>query len=134
MQVYLPIAEMPVSVLLILAMAAGVGFISGLFGIGGGFLMTPLLIFVGIAPAVAVASVSPHIAASSCSGAISYWRRKAIDLPLAMMLLAGGTPNTTRSGVIRKPPPIPNIPEMKPTTRPIASTSRTLIGRSAIGR
>jgi hypothetical protein len=71
-------------------MGIAVGFISGMFGIGGGFLMTPLLIFVGIAPAVAVASVSTHIAASSCSGAISYWRRKAIDLPLGLMLLAGG--------------------------------------------
>jgi uncharacterized membrane protein YfcA len=67
-----------------------VGFISGMFGIGGGFLMTPLLIFVGVTPAVAVATVTTHIAASSCSGAISYWRRRAIDLPLAFMLLGGG--------------------------------------------
>jgi uncharacterized membrane protein YfcA len=61
-----------------------------MFGIGGGFLMTPLLIFVGIAPAVAVASVSTHVAASSFSGAISYWRKQALDLPLALMLLLGG--------------------------------------------
>src|SRR6266704_2711081 len=71
-------------------MGLAVGFISGMFGIGGGFLMTPLLIFIGISPAVAVASVASHIAASSCSGAISYWRRRAIDLALALMLLAGG--------------------------------------------
>ncbi len=71
-------------------MGLAVGFISGMFGIGGGFLMTPLLIFVGISPAVAVASVASHIAASSCSGAISYWRRRAIDLALGLMLLAGG--------------------------------------------
>jgi hypothetical protein len=71
-------------------MGLTVGYISGMFGIGGGFLMTPLLIFTGISPAVAVATVSTHIAASSCSGAISYWRRKAIDVPLALMLLAGG--------------------------------------------
>ena len=58
MQIYLPIAEMPISVLLILAMSAAVGFISGMFGIGGGFLMTPLLIFLGIPPAVAVATVT----------------------------------------------------------------------------
>src|SRR6476661_6212181 len=71
-------------------MGLAVGFISGMFGIGGGFLMTPLLIFVGISPAVAVASVASHIAASSFSSAISYWRRKAIDVPLAVMLFAGG--------------------------------------------
>ncbi len=57
MQLYLPIADIPINVLLILAMGAAVGFVSGMFGIGGGFLMTPLLIFVGIAPAVSVASV-----------------------------------------------------------------------------
>ena len=61
-----------------------------MFGIGGGFLMTPLLIFIGISPAVAVATVSSHIAASSFSGAIAYWRRRALDLGLASMLLAGG--------------------------------------------
>src|ERR1700724_4622569 len=71
-------------------MGIAVGFISGMFGIGGGFLMTPLLIFLGIPPAVAVASVTGHIAASSMSGAISYWRRKAIDIALVFMLLAGG--------------------------------------------
>jgi len=65
-----------------------------MFGIGGGFLMTPLLIFVGIAPAVAVASVASHIAASSFSGAISYWRRRAIDPALALVLLSGGTIGT----------------------------------------
>jgi hypothetical protein len=90
MEIYLPIADVPVNVFLIMGMGLTVGFISGMFGIGGGFLMTPLLIFVGIAPAVAVATVSTHIAASSCSGAISYWRRKAIDVPLALVLLAGG--------------------------------------------
>ena len=77
MQLYLPIADIPVNVFLILAMGAAVGFVSGMFGIGGGFLMTPLLIFTGISPAVAVASVTTHIAASSFSGAITYWRRRA---------------------------------------------------------
>jgi uncharacterized membrane protein YfcA len=89
-QIYLPIADLPVNVLLVLAMGLAVGFISGMFGIGGGFLMTPLLIFIGVSPAVAVASVSTHIAASSFSGAITYWRRKAVDLALAFMLFAGG--------------------------------------------
>jgi hypothetical protein len=93
-QLYLPIADIPVNIFLILAMGAAVGFVSGMFGIGGGFLMTPLLIFVGITPAVAVASVASHIAASSFSGAISYWRRRAIDPALASVLLVGGTIGT----------------------------------------
>ena len=95
MQIYLPIAELPVNVLLILFMGLAVGFISGMFGIGGGFLMTPLLIFVGIAPAVAVASVASHVAASSFSGAISYWRRRALDPALALVLLTRGLTGTT---------------------------------------
>lgn len=90
MQLFLPIADIPVNIFLILAMGAAVGFVSGMFGIGGGFLMTPLLIFIGIAPGVAVASVSSHIAASSFSGALSYWRRRAIDPALAAVLLGGG--------------------------------------------
>jgi uncharacterized protein len=93
-QIYLPIAEIPINVLLVLAMGLAVGFISGMFGIGGGFLMTPLLIFIGITPAVAVASVASHVAASSFSGAISYWRRRALDLGLATMLLVGGVIGT----------------------------------------
>jgi uncharacterized membrane protein YfcA len=89
-EIYLPIADLPVDIFLVLGMGLAVGFISGMFGIGGGFLMTPLLIFIGISPAVAVASVASHIAASSCSGVISYWRRRAVDLALGLMLLAGG--------------------------------------------
>jgi hypothetical protein len=93
-QLYLPIADIPVNVLLILAMGVAVGFVSGMFGIGGGFLLTPLLIFVGIAPAVAVATVTSHIAASSMSGALSYWHRRAIDPALALVLLSGGLVGT----------------------------------------
>jgi uncharacterized membrane protein YfcA len=89
-EIYLPIADLPVNVFLLFFMGVAVGFISGMFGIGGGFLMTPLLIFVGISPAVAVASVASHISASSFSGVIAYWRRRAIDIALALMLLAGG--------------------------------------------
>ena len=88
LQIYLPIADLPVNIFLVLGMGLAVGFISGMFGIGGGFLMTPLLIFIGISPAVAVASVASHIAASSFSGAITYWRRRALDLALALMLLS----------------------------------------------
>ena len=90
MQIYLPIADLPVNIFLIFGMGLAVGFISGMFGIGGGFLMTPLLIFIGISPAVAVASVASHIAASSFTGALNYWQRRAVDVALAMMLLAAG--------------------------------------------
>jgi uncharacterized protein len=89
-QIYLPIADLPVNVFLVFAMGLAVGFISGMFGIGGGFLMTPLLIFIGVSPAVSVATVTSHIAASSFSGVINYWRRRAVDLALAVMLLVGG--------------------------------------------
>jgi uncharacterized membrane protein YfcA len=89
-QIFLPIADIPVNVFVVLAMGLAVGFISGMFGVGGGFLMTPLLIFIGVQPAVAVASVTTHVAASSFSGAIAYWRRKTIDVTLALTLLAGG--------------------------------------------
>jgi uncharacterized membrane protein YfcA len=87
---YLPIAEMPVSVLLILGLGAAVGFVSGLFGIGGGFLMTPLLIFLGVPPAVAVGSQTAQIVASSTTSALSALRRNALDLKLGLMLVAGG--------------------------------------------
>ncbi|KAA2242059.1 sulfite exporter TauE/SafE family protein [Salinarimonas soli] len=94
MQIYLPIAEMSVSVLLILGMGMAVGFVSGLFGIGGGFLMTPLLIFLGIPPAVAVATQSAQIVASSTTSALAAWRRRALDVKLAGVLLIGGLMGT----------------------------------------
>jgi uncharacterized membrane protein YfcA len=98
LQIYLPIADLPVNIFLVFGMGLAVGYISGMFGIGGGFLMTPLLIFIGISPAVAVASMASHIVASSFSGAISYWRKNALDLALAMMLLSAGIIGTA-SGV-----------------------------------
>src|SRR5260221_4053786 len=82
-QLYLPIADIPVNVFLILAMGAAVCFVSGMFGIGGGFLMKPLLIFVGIAPAVAVGSVAHHIPGASVSAAIYFRRRPATDSVLS---------------------------------------------------
>lgn len=94
MTIYLPIAEIPVAIFTIFAMGLAVGFISGMFGVGGGFLMTPLLIFTGVPAAVAVASVSAHMAASSFSGALSYLRKGLIDLPLAGFLLGGGLVGT----------------------------------------
>ncbi|HEY8567000.1 MAG TPA: sulfite exporter TauE/SafE family protein [Beijerinckiaceae bacterium] len=94
MQFYLPIAEMPVSVLLILTLGAAVGFVSGLFGIGGGFLMTPLLIFLGIPPAVAVGSQTAQIVASSTTSALGALRRGALDLKLGTVLILGGLVGT----------------------------------------
>lgn len=94
MQLYLPIAELPVNMLLILGMGLAIGFISGMFGVGGGFLLTPLLIFIGIPPAVAVASVSGQIAASSLSGTLSYWRKNAVDAKLVGVLLSGSLVGT----------------------------------------
>lgn len=90
MDFYLPIAEVSVNAPLLVALGAAVGFISGLFGIGGGFLMTPVLVFLGIPPAVAVASEANHVAASSTSSVISYTRRKAVDFRMGGVLAAGG--------------------------------------------
>jgi hypothetical protein len=90
LDIYLPIAEVSVNAPLLVALGALVGFISGLFGIGGGFLMTPVLVFLGIPPAVAVASMSNHVAASSMSSVISYGRRRAVDFRMGGVLAAGG--------------------------------------------
>jgi uncharacterized membrane protein YfcA len=90
MTFYLPVAEMSANVLVLLAMGGAVGFLSGLFGVGGGFLMTPLLIFSGIPAAVAVGTESAQIAASSVSGAFTQWRRRNVDLLLGLVLLTGG--------------------------------------------
>lgn len=90
MHVYLPIAEISVNVFLILGMGVAVGFLSGLFGVGGGFLMTPLLIFVGVSPAVAVGTEANKIVASSVSGALGHWRRGNVDVQMGLVLLAGG--------------------------------------------
>lgn len=90
MHIYLPIAEISVNLWLILAMGGGVGFLSGMFGVGGGFLLTPLLIFTGIPPAVAVATQANQIVASSVSGAFAHFRRRAVDLKMGSVLLVGG--------------------------------------------
>jgi len=89
-QLYLPIAEIPINIFLIFGMGAAVGFLSGMFGVGGGFLMTPLLIFTGIPPAVAVATEANQIVASSFSGALVHFRRGSVDIKLGILLLAGG--------------------------------------------
>jgi uncharacterized membrane protein YfcA len=94
MEIYLPIAEMSVHWLVILTMGAAVGFLSGMFGVGGGFLLTPLLIFYGIPPSVAVATTASHLTASSASGAIAQWRRRTVDFKLGVVLVLGGVAGT----------------------------------------
>ena len=83
MQIYRPIAELSLNVFYLAGIGAAVGFLSGLFGVGGGFLLTPLLIFSGIPPVVSVATVATQIVASSASAALSYWRRRALRRNLA---------------------------------------------------
>ena len=90
MQIYLPIAEMSVDVFLLLGLGGIVGFLSGIFGVGGGFLMTPLLLFIGIPPAVAVASQANQIVAASVSGVIAHWRRDNVDFTMGWVMIAGG--------------------------------------------
>jgi len=90
MEVYLPVAELSVNWAMILGMGAAVGFLSGMFGVGGGFLMTPLLVFYGIPPGIAVATQASHITASSLSGALAHWRREGVDAKMGVILLAGG--------------------------------------------
>ncbi|MEQ9446980.1 MAG: sulfite exporter TauE/SafE family protein, partial [Rhodospirillaceae bacterium] len=90
MQIYLPIAEMSVNVFLILGMGGVVGLLSGLFGVGGGFLMTPLLFFIGVPPAVAVGTEANQIVASSVSGVLAHWRRGNVDFRMGAVLTVGG--------------------------------------------
>ncbi|MCC7166873.1 MAG: sulfite exporter TauE/SafE family protein [Rhodospirillales bacterium] len=95
MQIYLPIAEMSINILVLLGLGGGVGFLSGVFGVGGGFLMTPLLIFLGVPPAVAVGTEANQIVASSVSGVLAHWRRGNVDVMMGVVLLAGGIVGST---------------------------------------
>jgi len=90
MQIYLPIAEVSVNAFLLLGLGGIVGVLSGMFGVGGGFLMTPLLFFIGIPPAVAVATEANQIVASSFSGVLAHFKRKTVDLRMGTVLLIGG--------------------------------------------
>ncbi|RBO52113.1 sulfite exporter TauE/SafE family protein [Rhodovulum sp. BSW8] len=90
MQIYLPIAEVSVNAFVLLGLGGIVGILSGMFGVGGGFLLTPLLFFIGIPPAVAVATQAAQIVASSISGVLAHFRRKTVDLRMGTVLLAGG--------------------------------------------
>jgi uncharacterized protein len=90
MQIYLPIANMSMNVLVIILLGGGVGVLSGLFGVGGGFLTTPLLIFFGIPPAVAAASAATQVAGSSVSGLFAHWEREGVDVKMGLLLAFGG--------------------------------------------
>jgi hypothetical protein len=90
MEVYLPIAEVQINVILILFVSFVIGFLSGLFGVGGGFLMTPFLIFMGIPPAYAVANEANNILASSASGSVTHWFKKTMDIKIGWLIVGGG--------------------------------------------
>ncbi len=90
MTIYLPIAEISVNMFVLLSLGLGVGVLSGLFGVGGGFLMTPILIFLGVPPAIAVGTEANQILASSTSGFLGYWRRGGVDVKMGTFLMAGG--------------------------------------------
>ena len=90
MGIYLPIAELSVNMFVLLAMGAAVGFLSGMFGVGGGFLITPLLIFYNIPPAVGGCNRGNQVIASSFSGALAHMRRGTLDFKLGTVLLVGG--------------------------------------------
>jgi len=94
LEIYLPIAEMSVHWFVVLGMGAAVGLLAGMFGVGGGFLLTPLLVFYGIPSEVAVATTASHLTASSMSGAITQWRNRAIDFKMAAVMLGGGLVGT----------------------------------------
>jgi uncharacterized protein len=90
MDIYLPIAEVSVDVFVLLGLGAAVGFLSGVFGVGGGFLLTPLLIFIGVPPTVAVASSANQLVGASVSGVLMHWRRGNVDFKMGYVLLIGG--------------------------------------------
>jgi uncharacterized membrane protein YfcA len=93
--IYLPIAELSANLFVLLAMGAAVGFLSGMFGVGGGFLITPLLIFYNIPPAIAVATGANQVIASSFSGTLSHLKKGTLDIKLGCVLLAGGVVGST---------------------------------------
>ncbi|NIZ12868.1 sulfite exporter TauE/SafE family protein [Phaeobacter sp. HF9A] len=100
MYIYLPIAEVAVNAFLVLGLGGMVGVLSGMFGVGGGFLLTPLLFFIGIPPSVAVATGANQIVASSVSGVLAHLRRRTVDLKMGMILQAGGLVGATLGIVI----------------------------------
>ena len=90
MQIYLPVAELSLNVFLLLGIGLTIGFLSGMFGIGGGFIMTPLLIFLGVPPGVAVGTGASQVVAASVSSALGHWQRGYVDLQMGYLLIGGG--------------------------------------------
>src|SRR3954449_9132069 len=90
MDIYLPIAEVTADIFLLLGLGAAIGFLSGVFGVGGGFLLTPMLMFIGVPPAVAVASSANQLVGASVSGVLAHWRRGNVDFKMGFVLLLGG--------------------------------------------
>jgi hypothetical protein len=102
MNIHLPIAEVSVNILLLLGIGGGVGLLSGLFGVGGGFLLTPLLIFIGIPSAVAVATDAMEVLGASVSGFLAHWRRGNVDFRMGTILLIGGAAGSTLGAFLFK--------------------------------
>jgi uncharacterized membrane protein YfcA len=90
LSIYLPIAGLSVNILTLLLLGSGVGFLSGLFGVGGGFLLTPLLILMGVPSPVAVASAANQVIGASVSGVLAHWRRRNVDFRMGTVLAIGG--------------------------------------------
>lgn len=90
MQIYLPIAQVSLSILLLLGLGCTVGVLSGVFGIGGGFLITPLLMFLGVSPEIAAATGANQVVGTSVTGALAQWQRKSIDMKMGSYLISGG--------------------------------------------
>ena len=106
MQIYLPIAEISLNILLLIGIGTAVGFLSGMFGVGGGFLLTPFLIFIGVPPAIAVATQANQVVGSSVSGLLAHWSKDNVDFKMGSVLLAGGfigsTVGVVLFGVLRR--------------------------------
>jgi uncharacterized membrane protein YfcA len=100
MQIYLPIAEISLNVFLLLSIGAAVGFLSGMFGVGGGFLLTPILIFIGVPPTIAVATQANQVVGSSVSGVLAHWSKDNVDFKMGFVLLAGGFIGSTVGVVV----------------------------------
>jgi uncharacterized membrane protein YfcA len=100
MDIYLPIAGLSVNALVIVGLGGLVGLLTGMIGVGGGFLTTPILIFYGIPPAVAVASATTQITGTSISGVLAYWRRRGVDLQMGAVVIAGGVAGSMLGGFL----------------------------------
>jgi len=102
MDIYLPIAEMPINVLLVLLLGAAGGFLSGLFGVGGGFLLTPLLMFIGVPPSVSVGTQANQLVGTSLAGALAHWKHQNIDVRMGLVMMIGSFTGTAFGVVLFK--------------------------------